>query len=168
MNTRTLARYATHARFDTHPTHASPLTGQVRFTGSSGLDDGEIASILALAAKIGGASRRAFGLSEGGLASPHAKARSAGDVAQPKRSVAQGHGVTYLHGLFESELPVLHAKLLACALSAHGSSEWDVIDPARLTVRTIEVSTLLGSSHRSLLAPCLPRGMPSKADWPDS
>ena len=128
------------------------LSHAFRFTGSKGLSGDEIASIFELANKIGGATRRAFGLSEGGLTSPSGlfsspspEAPAAGETrARPK--VAQGHRVTYLHGAFSRELPALHGKLLDCAHEAHNKSGWNVIDVPRLTVRTIE---LLDYEHAS-------------------
>ena len=120
---------------------ARDRTPAVRFTGREGLDAADIARVLDLAARVGGATRRAFGLSEGGLSSP---TTHRGAATPPK--VAQGHGVTYLHGVFASELPTLHAKLVASALRAHDESGWGVIDAPRLTVRTIE---LLDYEHAS-------------------
>jgi len=119
----------------------------VRFTDSSGLSDEEVESILSLAERIGGSTRRAFGAATGGLASPGAKPPAGEQRRAPAAvGVAAGHTVTYLHGLFVHELPALHAKLVSYAQRAHDESGWAVVDPAKLTVRTIELLEYSGAS----------------------
>ena len=116
------------------------LAHAVRFEGVDGLSEDEINGVLALASRIGGTIRRAFGLEEGGLSSPTRSRES-----QSKR-VAQGHSVTYLHGSFESELPAVHAKLLSCATRAHDSSGWGLLNASSVSVRTIELLEYLHAS----------------------
>lgn len=121
-------------------------THVVRFTGGDGLTNEEVASVFDLAERIGGATRRAFGLAEGGLASPSAAHKTSRYPEMSTKTVAQGHRVTYLHGSMSTALPKLHAKLVALVQRAHNESGWSVIEPSRLTVRTIE---LLDYEHSS-------------------
>lgn len=105
----------------------------VRFTDGDGLTNAEVASVLELATSVGKAQRRAFGIHDGGLSSPHEE--PLGNLF----TVAQGHRVTFLHHRFATELPVLHAKLVALAWRAHDESDWRLINKASLSVRTMEL-----------------------------
>uniref|UniRef100_A0A7S3B9U9 Fe2OG dioxygenase domain-containing protein n=1 Tax=Haptolina ericina TaxID=156174 RepID=A0A7S3B9U9_9EUKA len=71
------------------------------------------------------------------MSSPTERRRVQRSTHPPK--VAQGHGVTFLHGAFASQLPDLHAKLLSLAIRAHDHSSWRLINESQLTVRTIEL-----------------------------
>ena len=108
------------------------LPHAVRFTGGNGLTEKEVASVLELSKRIGSSQRRAFGIHDGGLSSPDA------DRAAPV-TVAQGHSVTFLHHVFSTELPELHAKLVALAQRSHDASGWKLLDASKMSVRTMEL-----------------------------
>ena len=110
----------------------------VRFTAKEGLSEEDIASILKLASEIGGSTRRAFGIHEGGLPAP-------GEKRKPIE-VAVGHNVTFLHARFASTLPALHSKLLGYAHRAHNQAGWQVLQAEHAHVRTIELLEYSGEA----------------------